>query len=222
MLPEWEPDEREPDPSARYISPFTHFRLDFISPEHYALIDKDETWSGLTGNIYEFVGGHPFSIILANYEDGTLLWLDDHLNDTDFEVFFHRERLSTWISDRTNELLNLLVATKLNYLANPKLIRTASDIPTLTELEKKEYRSSTTGGKELLLLEENLTSVANTIEPPSYFWGNDGIGHLRFFVWTQIYGLVLEINCHFDQSTFFSHQAEMIASSVGKHLEVIN
>ncbi|HEU0291247.1 MAG TPA: hypothetical protein VFR47_00825 [Anaerolineales bacterium] len=64
-------------------------------PEENVTLKKGLPWDLLTGKVYEVFQMY-VTAILALYSDETILWLDDHSSNSDYEVFMRRENLLSW------------------------------------------------------------------------------------------------------------------------------
>lgn len=144
---------------------FEELKLEAFQTPYLPLLRTGALWSRLSGRVYE-IGHFQLSVVLALYDDGTILWLDDHSSDTDFEVFIGREHLVTWLPYEVDDFLNLLTQTKFNYLGEPQLVRSILEIPKLTEQERSLQAKSETGHAALLEEEKLLNSIAGQVQPP--------------------------------------------------------
>lgn len=177
----------------------------------------EEIWSELSGKVHMVSNGH-LSAIVALYTDGTILWLDDHSKDTDFQNFVHRERLLGWLPYRMDKLVRLLVGTRLNFLGWPLLINSASDVPTPSEKQKALW----VGDKEVeeFLLEQAkwLANIHDQIRPPVLVTDPKGGYLVSFSVWTKILGKVINVRCLFGPGQTFRYEGVQLAQLVGAHV----
>jgi hypothetical protein len=164
--------------------------------------------------------------VVAHYDDGTILWLDDHLDDADFSGFVQRERLAEWLPDHLNEILELLLETKFYFLGWPQLIHSVSDIPLIPE----RYTSHLTDPKDDYLLssldqqkaleslreaDRRLASVADQIRAPESIRLEDGSTRLIFYIWTKILGKVVRLDTYFGVDNSFKYEAAQLTEQVG-------
>ena len=133
--------------------------------EENVILKQGLPWNILMGKVYMVVYFH-ITAILALYPDETILWLDDHSSNSDYEVFMQRENLLSWPPDRKDQLIQLLVETKFNFLGWPRVIYSAVDIPQ----RKNKIKES----------QKRLTWVTQKIFPPIYDQNLDGSVRLHF------------------------------------------
>ncbi len=179
------------------------------------LIKVDQPlWSKLSGNLYTIVDHH-LSVVLAQYEDGTVLWLDDHSSDSDFEVFTIREDLSNLLPGQAEEVSDLIARTKFNFLGWPHLIRQVSDIAEIPKNTKRMINAQSKEHKQVLADKESrLLAVASQIHPPTCLNEGNRV-HLKFYIWTKLMGNLFEVNCAFGPSLTFTYEAVELVDSVG-------
>jgi hypothetical protein len=175
-------------------------------------------WSKFSASIYTIEVAH-LSVILARYADGTILWLDDHASDSDFETFVRRERLSSWLPDQVEEMLDFLVRTKFNFMGWPRLVRSASDIPVLSDPVKNAVSAYSKEGEGLIIeAERRLADVTNRIGPPMCVGNQDKGFQLKFYIWTKIAGSIIEVNCFFGPDLSFRHEAVRLMNAIGAYV----
>jgi hypothetical protein len=182
------------------------YRAGAFQTIHNFALKTDIPWTQLSGRVYE-LSRSQLSVVLAVYSDDTILWLDDHSGDSDFEGFARRERLATWLPQQMNELLTLLIETKFNYLGQPQLVQSASEIPGF---------KVGPGKAPATLLEEkkHFDSVAKQIQPPECVSEQQGV-RLSFCLWSRILGRVLAVDCLFGSDGSFTFEAAQLAEHIG-------
>ncbi len=200
------------------------FRAEIFAKAHQPRLRTRAPWDGLSGTIYE-LWSSSVSVVLAVYSDGTILWLDDHSDDSDFVEFIRREHLLEWVPDRLDEFLVLLVEGKLNYLGWIRLIGSVSDIPPLpVEIRNwytnpEKWKGSTTEFERaqqfVLELDKRLAAVADQIKPPACSISNEGEIQLSFYVWTKWLGKVIRFNCFLTPDYGFRLDGVELVEEVG-------
>jgi hypothetical protein len=182
-------------------------------------------WIGLSGKVYRLTQDWMY-VVLARYDDGTILWLDDHLDDHDFDSFARREYLADWLPDRLNDMLELLLETKFYFLGWPQLIRAVSEIPVIPEKYigwlkgPKDDRWSSIldqqkGLESLRQANDRLASVADQIRIPECVRLENGNIRLSFYVWTKILGNVVRIDSFFGTDSSFGYEFALLTKQVG-------
>jgi hypothetical protein len=154
-------------------------------------------------------------VVLAQYADGTLLWLDDHSSDVDFNTFMRREHLLEWLPDRLDDLLELLIQTKFSFLGYPRQINEIGDVPPASDLLGRQPIVDERYLKALREQQRKLASVASRIGPPRLAARRHGGYELTFCVWTRIHGRVIRLRCILHPRTGFAFKGEELASWVG-------
>lgn len=179
-------------------------------------LDDSSLWSEISGVLYKTQVSPHASVVLAHYDDGTILWLDYHLDDGDFSEFVYREKLKEWIPNRVEMLVSLLIETKLNYLGCPRLISDVSQIPKLSK-RVEEYLSTTEENTRSLNESKHLlNSLVNYIAPPN-IKKNTSNHQIRFYVWTQLLGQVFEIDFFFMRNELIIYECKQLAKLVGHY-----
>ncbi len=174
-------------------------------PEENVHLQKGSPWDLLTGKVYEVFNFY-LTVKLVIYSDETILWLDHHTSNSDYEVFMQRENLLSWYPDRKDQLIQLLVETKFNFLGRPRLISSAVDIPQQkNENEIEESR-------------KRLTRVTKQIFPPTYVQNLDGSVRLQFCIWTLILGKIFAVDCTLGPGSVFSYHGELLTRDVGDYV----
>jgi len=213
------PQVRQPACGARPPGYFEAYRAEsfqWLNP-HDVIRRTGEPWSKLGCSVY-LISHRDLSAVLAVYGPGTILWLDDHSDDSDFQEFARREGLSAWLPDRPHDLASLLCATKLNYLGEPRLLQDASDIPAVSQEEKASWASDPKALDTLARQEKQLKDAAGQIAPLSCVPRPDGACDLTLWVWTRLLGRLIYLHCSFDQAGCFSFGGTQRTAQVGKFL----
>ncbi len=209
------PQAHAPIDESRVRGWFEEYRVETFRSERFPLLRTGDLWSRLSGKVYDLTH-FQLMVILVLYDDDTILWLDDHSDDADFEEFIRRERLPEWLPGQIDELVQLLIETKFSYLGRPQLIRNVSEIPKLTEREKSWQAESKAGLEALQEEEKRLASVTNQIQSPACTSQPDGTFRLGFCIWTKILGKVINIACTFGPDHRFSYEAVLLTEHVGR------
>ena len=173
-------------------------------------------WSKLNAKVF-LVAHMSITAIVAYYEDGTILWLDDHEADDDFEAFAKIERLCAWLPNQKEDLTELLIKTKLNFLGVPQLINTISDIPSyskqdLVQLAKQPLFPL----NEYLEIQQQMEQLSGKIIPPNLLTTPDGGFELSFFVWTYINGRIIHAQYKFGQDGLFLYEGKELMKFAGR------
>ncbi len=190
------PDVQMPAKSPRPRGWFEEFRAEGFQTVFSPIQKSGSLWSKLSGRVYE-VSRFQLSAILALYDANTILWLDDHSDDSDFQTFVHRERLTTWLPEQANDLVDLVVATKLNYLGEPRLVSSSSEIPGFIEADKDSV------------------SIADQIYPATCVHLPEGVFRSSFCVWTRILGKLVKVDCFFGLDHTFDLETVLLAEQIG-------
>jgi hypothetical protein len=163
----------------------------------------------ITGAGYYHPGG-THSVVFAVYCDGTLLWLDDHTNNQEFDTFWRRENI-LW--QNAPEAAAFMMETKFHYVPEPGryfILNSVADIPQ----GFRDYLVQKEAHKELEDYDKSLADVAPLIYAPSLIADDSGI-HLRFCVYIDAGGRVWSLNCHFDLNGCLTHTGEILGDWVG-------
>ena len=172
-------------------------------PEENVTLKMGLPWDLLTGKVYEVFQMY-VTAILALYSDEIILWLDDHSSNSDYEVFMRRENLLSWYPDRKDQLIQLLVETKFNFLGEPRLISSAVDIPQKQNGIEESHKQ--------------LTRVTKQIFPPTYVQNLDGSIRLQFCIWTLILGKIFVVDCTLGPGSAFSYHGDLLTRDVGDYV----
>jgi hypothetical protein len=158
-----------------------------------------------------FVPSQAYAAVIVPYHD-TFLWLDNHFDDTDFELLLASEKIPL---DYPGEVAAFLLETKFRYLTlgfQAKVVSVKSDIPLWPELLSEDNVSL----QEYLEEEKAaLDLIGQIIVPPSFEMHSD-VTHLVFFIWTAVFGSVYKLNCSFGTHGSFTWSGERIAINIGK------
>jgi hypothetical protein len=199
------------DQNSRRLPAFVEIRAEIFKDTYntYASERTGGLWSELSCKVYK-VASKKLSVIVALYGDKDILWLDNHSDDSDFEILVRRERLIEWLPYRLDELLDLLIETKLNYLLWPLLVRMVSEVPPY----KEEYRALS-DPEFVVEMDKRLAKVANQIQPPRCVRDRNGAFQLSFCVWTKVLGRVIRIDCTFGPNHSFRYESTQLTDQVG-------
>ena len=178
---------------------------------------SERLWSGLSGKVYKILYGE-LSVILAHYNDGTILWLDDHSSDSDFQNFVRRERLLEWLPHQVDRLVNLLIETKLNFLGKPQLVNNVMEVPLMPESQKALWAGNEQVQEVLLEQENRLADISDRVRPPMLTADLTGGFQLNFYIWTKILGKVINIHCFFGPGNTFRYRGVQLTQFVGRYL----
>ena len=180
---------------------------------------RDEAlFTPLSAQIY--VVGHYFPgsarcAVFAVYNDDTLLWLDDHSNNRDFDVFWQREKFQ-W--QNADDLAHFMMLTKFHYLGLPSLtviLNTIADVPQakwrklILKMKEDGYL------KDLFDFEQKLADLAPRLYRTSLKVDQRGL-ELRFCVWLMVAGQVFDITCRFEPNGTLSYHGKELAVWVGQ------
>ena len=194
--------------------PFSDLRADAfqeIIPENISPLTGGP-FSELSGTIYRVVY-RALSGVVAVY-DQTILWLDDHSSNSDYEVFINRESLLEWLPSKTHDLAALLVKTKFNFLRQPHLIRHVSDIPPMSEYDRNVV--TRVGGQNYFSeADKQLSELSQQLQPPMFEMDKNQAKLLNFYIWTRTLGCIYHINCKFAGNGTFTYNASQLASQIG-------
>jgi len=162
--------------------------------------------------IHAFPGGQ-HSAIFAVYDDGTLLWLDDHVSNHDFDIFWQREK-TQW--QNAADFAMFMMLTKFDYIVLPSrmvILTTVADIP------QEKWRRFMLAENDLEGIQEfdqKLTDIAPFLYAPSLTQDEHGL-KLCFCVWLMVAGQIFDMRCHFDSAGKLSYQANELARTVGDY-----
>jgi|GEM_PF-4236387 len=158
---------------------------------------------------HHFAGGANTSV-LAYYDDGTLLWLDNHQDNTDFETFWQRENLKI---DNPEEAVMFIMYTKFRYLPEPgrmKIVTRPEDIPHdfMDWIDKPHNRQMK------LDYQQQVAQLAPKMSPP-IIYTESGVRHYTFCVWLHVLGQVFSFDCTLDFNGKWTFNAIMLGASFG-------
>lgn len=192
-------------------------RVQFLYTSHYKPYITSPVLPNktLSAKIIELHHSHPgatYSVVFAVYGDGTLLWLDDHTNNHEFDTFWKRENIQ-W--QDAHEAADFMMKIKFHYLPEPGryfILNSVEDIP------QARYRAILVQENAFQELEEynkKLTDVAHLIYAPALNTNASGI-HLRFCVYIHAGGRVWSLSCHFDSNGDLTYTGEILGDWVGQ------
>lgn len=137
---------------------------------------------------------------LAHYAtNDEVLWLDNHLNNQDFEKFLLLEEFLKLLPTQPTEFATLFTELKLNYLGRPKLISKASQIAPSKERYEELWSRSEAWQKKLLEDAKLIEELDTRIFPPRCNPAEERY-FLTFFVWTEIFGRLFQVDCEINHS----------------------
>ena len=171
--------------------------------------------SQFSASIYTIIAPH-LSVVLALYNDNTLLWLDDHSSDTDFAEFIRRENLLLWLPNQLDKFVELLVETKFNFLGWPQFLSKASDIDKVPdEIKDKQSLFGHQHMEAMLDAEKRIDEIMGIIHPPTLDEYEEGEFRLQFYIWTKLFGRVIKLTCFLGGDDLFSYEGIQLAHDVG-------
>ena len=215
---ESDPDTRLPPREPQLRGWLEEYRVEVFQTPHEPLLLEGVLWSKLAGSVYK-IERSQLSVVLAHYEDNTILWLDDHSDDTDFKAFVRREQLSKWLPQNREALLDVLIATKFNFLGRPQLVRNPSEIPTFSETQLTSVAKSKGAREKISEQKALLARIQSQIQPPNCVIVQDQNIQLDFCIWAKILGRVIKINCFFGtKNDHFLYKGVQLAEQVGNFL----
>jgi|GEM_PF-2638457 len=174
----------------------------------------EDHYAGLTAAIYEVFSSGIVAII-ALYPDETILWLDDHSTVSPYQAFVSREQLVQWLPHRINELAQLIVETRFNFLGMPRLLHSTTNIMHRSEERNERLAQSEVGRETLLYNQTKCVELADRIIPPRLHSAFDEEITLTFFLWARIRGKVFEVQCVLGSAETFSYTAIELADWFG-------
>lgn len=150
--------------------------------------------------------------MFAVYGDGTLLWLDDHTNNREFDTFWKRENI-LW--QNATEAAVFMMKTKFHCVPEPGryfILNSVEDIP------QARYRAILVQENAFQELEEydnKLADIAPLIYAPTLATDDSSI-QLRFCVYIHAGGRVWSLISHFDSNGNLTHTDEILGDWVGE------
>jgi hypothetical protein len=167
-------------------------------------------WDRLQTAVYTVSTDSPLEAVVGIAPDGTVLWLDDEMQDDDFSTFVRDERLAGWMPERVEDLITLLIATKCAYLMLPRLVMSSEDIPYGTPhfqaMLSPEERAEDAARRR---------AVAPLVHPPRWMHRDDGAFQLDACVWTPIVGRLFAISWGLNATGLISYTGVQLAQQVG-------
>lgn len=153
-------------------------------------------------------------MMIAIYDDGMVLWLDDVSNNDDFVIFSQRENLINQVLANPHAAAGLLVKTKFAFWYRPQLILSAYDVP--QHLESTDVQPIEDEGLQEWYAEKErrFYSIINKVFPP-VVTQDQHTATLVFYVWTHAYGKILHIQCNFRFDGSFDYHIVELVEQVG-------
>ena len=167
-------------------------------------------WDQLQTAVYRVSTTPYLEAVVGRAPDGTVLWLDDDLQDDDFSTFVRDEQLAAWIPERGEDLVTLLIATKCAYLMQPRLVMSSEDIPSGTP-----HRQAMLSPEERTEDAARRRAVAPLVHPPRWMHHHDGAVQLDACVWTPIVGRLFAISWVLNATGLISYTGVHLAQEVG-------
>lgn len=214
------------EPNERPRGLFAEFRLEGFKDATKVVNIRplvESFWTEISCKVYRINNGHHYLwLIIALYDEGIVLWLDNEADDRDFALFARREKLWSWLGASVDNFIELLLQSKLSYLGQPRLLRDVADIPLFPEdmwnwqlptdndVQRENRRKAHDAH------EERLRHVTPLIQPPAIIQNSDGAFDLRFCIWTKVLGRVYDIHCSLGPSRPFTYKGFLLAEWVGK------
>lgn len=154
-------------------------------------------------------------VILAYIEaSDEILWLDNHLNNQDFEKFLLLEEFLKLLPSHPTEFATLFTELKLSYLGRPKLISKASQIAPSKERYEKLWSYSEAWQQKLLEDAKLIEELDARIFPPCCNPAEEGYS-LTFFVWTKILGRLFQVECEVSNERTVQYSLSQLAMGLG-------
>ncbi|HSH03127.1 MAG TPA: hypothetical protein VLL52_11460 [Anaerolineae bacterium] len=180
------------NPDYKTIGHYENYRAEIFHTHKNVYYDPlDETFLlSLSGDVYIVSYSH-ITAILALY-GSSVLWLDSHNNNEDFEEFIYREQLRNWLPKNESKFLSLLTLTKFNYLGGPQIVQNLSQIP-LHPMDAEHPQIS--------------------IASPTFIY-NGKHTHIAFCLWTKLQGKLWKIDCTLKNNKF-DYELKLIANGIG-------
>jgi hypothetical protein len=167
----------------------------------------------LKAKLYTAGHYHPgiaFAGLFATYEDRTFLWLDDHIDNHDFDTFLQREQIK-W--QDTNLAANFVLKHKFWYL----YLDRARVVSSIEEIPRDKFRADALAAGDTEFVEDydrRLSEVTPYLKPPTLNRENEELV-LRFCTWVYVGGLVHSIECRLNAHDAFSFAGTLRESFVG-------
>jgi hypothetical protein len=167
-------------------------------------------WDRLQTAVYTVSTTPHMEAVIGITPDGTVLWLDDDLQDEDFSTFVRDEQLGAWIPERIEGLITLLIATKCAYLIEPRLVVSSEDIPYGTP-HFQAMLSPEERAEDIV----RRTAVAPMVHPPRLTRQRDDALHIEACVWTPIVGRLFAITWILNATGLVSYTGVELAQEIG-------
>ncbi len=143
-----------------------------------------------------------------------ILWLDNHLNNQDFEKFLILEEFLKLLPTQPTEFATLFTELKLSYLGRPKLITKASQIAPSKERYEKLWSYSEAWQQKLLEDAKLIEELDDRIFPPRCNPAEEGYS-LTFFVWTKILGRLFQVEGEINHSGTVQYSLTLLVNGIG-------
>ncbi|WP_420628726.1 hypothetical protein [Candidatus Leptofilum sp.] len=143
-----------------------------------------------------------------------ILWLDNHLNNQDFEKFLLLEEFLKRLPTQPTEFATLFTKLKLSYLGRPKLISKASQIAPSKERYEKLWSYSEAWQEKLLADAKLIEELDTRIFLPRCIQAREGYS-LTFFVWTKILGRLFQVECEINHSGAVQYSLTLLVNGIG-------
>jgi len=180
-------------------------------------LQTGELWSGLSGKAYKLSYGE-LSVVVARYDSGSILWLDDHSTDSDYQEFVRREHLLEWLPQQMDKLIHLLIATKLNFLGEPQLVDNTMEVPVLPESQKALWAGDEEVQQSWLEQEKCLADISDQIQSPVLITDQNRGFWLNFHIWTRILGKIIGVSAFFGVDNTFHYKGVQLTQFVGRYM----
>jgi hypothetical protein len=163
-------------------------------------------WAGI------YAPGASWTAVFAVYDDGTLLWLDDHTSNHEFDLFWQREHIR-WANAR--QAASFMMETKFHWLTEPSRYAVLDSVDDIPQSRLRAYLQEVNALAELEKYEAELVHVASDIRPPKLTSDANGTS-LVFSVWLLALGRLYNINCRFDPGGHLTYHGELIGEGIGE------
>ena len=143
-----------------------------------------------------------------------ILWLDNHLNNQDFEKFLLLEEFLKLLPTQPTKFATLFTELKLSYLGRPKLISKASQIAPSKERYEELWSRSEALQQKLLEDAKLIEELDARIFQPRCSPAEEGY-FLTFFVWTEILGRLFQLDCEINHSGVVEYSLTLLVNGIG-------
>lgn len=180
--------------------------VDFQSiDENNIIVLNEDFLKGMKGQILQ-IRERSLSVVFGLYGHNSIIWLDDHTSNDDFQLFAQNEGLFAFLPERLFILAEIIAKIRFNFLGEPRVISEAAQIP-----RGKNFVDQETDQKMQKLLKD-----INFI-PPRILSQSSHSAKLSFFVWTYILGNVFEVRCNLSSDGAFNYELLLLASGAGDY-----